>query len=55
MQKKANVPSKAPMEKQSGRTMANTFLNVYTIFDNDDEATVDMNVELATPLSDPTP
>lgn len=53
--KKTNVSSEASIEKQSIRTMANAFPNVYTISDSDDETTVQMDVEWATPLSDPSP
>ena len=46
-----NAPSGVPMQKESGRTIADAFVNVYTTSDSDDEVTVGIDMKLATPLS----
>jgi hypothetical protein len=55
VQREANASSEASMKIPSGRTIANAFVNVYTTSDSDDEATVGMDVKLATSLSDLSP
>jgi hypothetical protein len=43
------------MKKPSGRTMTTVFASVHETSDSDDEGTVGMDVELATPSSNPSP
>jgi hypothetical protein len=43
------------MKKPSGRTMATPFASVHKTFDSDDEGTVGMDMELATPSLNPSP
>ena len=43
------------MKKPSGRTMATAFASVHETSDSDDEGTGGMDVELATPSSNPFP
>jgi len=47
VQREANASSRTLIEKQSGRTMANAFVNVYTTYDSDDETTVGIDMEFA--------